>query len=142
MPLRRKKRSRRNEPASTSASRLRLVAARKRTSIGRGRVAADPEHLPLLEHAQQLDLDRERHLADLVEQHRAAVGGLEQPGLGLRRAGERAALVAEQLALEQRLRERRAVEPQERLAARAATARGSGARTPPCRRRSRRAAAR
>ena len=45
----------------------------------------------------------ERQLADLVEEHRAAVGRLEQAGLAPDRAGEGAALVAEQLALEQRL---------------------------------------
>ena len=35
-------------------------------------VAADRAHLALLEHAQQLDLHLERHLADLVEEDRAA----------------------------------------------------------------------
>ena len=70
-----------------------------------------------LEHAQQLGLDRERQLADLVEEHRAAVRALEQARLGRDRAGERALLVAEQLALDQRLRpERRAVDRDERSA--------------------------
>jgi glutamyl-tRNA reductase len=44
-----------------------------------------------------------RHLADLVEEQRAAVGGLEEADLLAIGAGERAALVAEQLALEQGL---------------------------------------
>ena len=40
-------------------------------------------------------------LADLVEEQRAAVGQLEAAAAPLRRAGERALLVAEQLALQQ-----------------------------------------
>ena len=58
----------------------------------------------LLQDAQQLGLERERQLADLVEEQGAAVGLLEQAGLARDGAGEGAALVAEQLALGQRLR--------------------------------------
>ena len=119
------------------------VGGGQHANVDRARLrAAEPEHLPLLQHAQQLDLDRDRHLADLVEEEGAALRGLEQAGLGLDRAGERAALVAEQLALQQRRGERRAVEADERLVRSAATACGSVARTPPCRRRCRRTAAR
>ena len=50
-------------------------------------VAADRAHLALLEHAQQLDLHLERHLADLVEEDRAAAGLHEQAGA--RRASRR-----------------------------------------------------
>ncbi len=46
-------------------------------------IAADPLELALLKEAQQLDLDRERDLADLVEEQRALVGLLE-PALALR----------------------------------------------------------
>ena len=53
-------------------------------------------------------------LADLVEEDRAAVGQLEAPELAAVGAGERALLVAEQLRLRQRLRQRRAVELDER----------------------------
>ena len=63
---------------------------------------------------KQPGLRRRAELADLVEEQRAAAGGLEIPGLALVGAGERAALVPEQLALEERLRERAAVEPDER----------------------------
>ena len=63
-------------------------------------LAADRSHRALLEHAQQLDLHLERHLADLVEKQRAAVGLDEQAGLVALRVRERAADVAEQLALE------------------------------------------
>ncbi len=58
---------------------------------------------------------RARQVADLVEEQRAAVGVFDLPLRLLRRAGERAALVAEQLALEQVLGDRRAVERDELL---------------------------
>ena len=54
-----------------------------------------------LEHAQQLDLQLERHLGDLVEEQRAAVGALEEALVLAVGAGEAALLVAEQLALDQ-----------------------------------------
>src|SRR6185503_20274786 len=76
-----------------------------------------PQHLALLDHAQELRLDRRRQLADLVEEDRAAVGGLDQAELLGRGSGERALLVAEQLALEQALAECRAVDPGERAGA-------------------------
>ena len=77
--------------------------------------AADAHELALLEHAQQLHLRRRRNLADLVEKERPRVGQLEAPEPPLGRAGERALLVAEQLALEQRLRQRADVHGDERL---------------------------
>ncbi len=70
-----------------------------------------------VEHAQQLHLRGEADLADLVEEDRAAVRHLEEPGLGAVGAGERAALVAEQLALQQALLQRRALDDHERLVA-------------------------
>src|SRR5690606_13305249 len=68
------------------------------------RSAADPLDDTLLEEAEQLRLQRERHVADLVEEQRAAVGDLDLARRLLRRAGERALLEAEELGLEQRLR--------------------------------------
>ena len=85
--------------------------------------AAEAHELALLEHAQQLGLHRRRHLADLVEEQHAAVGLLDAARLGGDRAGERAALVAEQLRLEQLVGQRRAVDGDERPVA-AARARG------------------
>src|SRR5687768_16778201 len=41
---------------------------------------ADAAKLPFLQKAKQLGLRAERHLADLVEEERAAVGGLDQAG--------------------------------------------------------------
>src|SRR5204862_2480674 len=59
---------------------------------------------------QELGLQAERQLADLVEEQGALVGELEAAELLLGGAGERALLVTEQLALDQRLGERRAVD--------------------------------
>src|SRR5512139_1909327 len=77
--------------------------------------AADALEPPLLQHAEQLGLELGPELADLVEEERASVGELEPAALALGRAGERALLVAEQLALEQLLAQRRAVDRHERL---------------------------
>ena len=74
----------------------------------------------ILQDAQQLDLRARRHLADLVEKQRAALGLLEQAALARFGAGECAALVAEQLAFQQIVRQRAAVDRNERkIAARA-----------------------
>src|SRR5262249_52456515 len=71
--------------------------------------AAQPFELALLQDAQQLRLELQRRLADLVEKDRAAIGQLE-PADALRHgAGERAFLVAKELALEQPGRDRRAI---------------------------------
>ena len=67
----------------------------------------------LLDHPQQLDLLGQRHALDLVEEQAAAVGVLDAPDALALRAGEGTALVAEQLALEDALRNRRAVEGDE-----------------------------
>jgi hypothetical protein len=95
-----------------------LVAATTRTST---RVrAAHPLELPLLEHAQELGLELGPQVADLVEIERTALGQLEASEPPLVGVGERAALVAEQLGLEQRGRDRRARDGDERLAGPAA----------------------
>jgi hypothetical protein len=55
------------------------VRRRDHAHVDRDRLRrADGPHLALLQDAQQLDLQRHRHVADLVEQQRAAVGRLEQ----------------------------------------------------------------
>ena len=61
------------------------------------RVAEAPDVL-LLQHAQELHLQVERQLADLVEEERAAVGLLEEAAPVGDGVGERALLVAEELA--------------------------------------------
>ena len=72
-------------------------------------VAADPLEGALAEKPQQLDLRRLVDIADLVEEQRAALGLLEPPDATLVRAGVCPLLVAEQLALKQRRRQRSAV---------------------------------
>ena len=81
------------------------------------RVAADAREHPVLEHVQQLGLERRAHLADLVEQDGAALRQLELALLALMGAGERATLVAEQLGLQQIVRDGGAVDLDERLLA-------------------------
>ena len=109
------------EPEVEIGAQAALPTVRFHVSVGGGTNAhvdgtragrAEARHHALLENAQQLGLSAERQLADLVEKHRAAGGGLEQPGPG-QSAGERALLAAEQLALEQRVGERRAVDAHE-----------------------------
>ena len=79
------------------------MAATTRTSTGIGRAAADRRHLALLQHAQQLRLHAARHLADLVEEQRAAVRGRQAARARPVGAGEGAAHVPEQLGLGERL---------------------------------------
>ena len=85
-----------------------------RTSTDLLLTAAETPERALLQHAQQLDLRRRHHLGDFVEEQRAAVRELEHAGPAIVRAGEGALLVTEDLALEQRLRNRRAVDGDER----------------------------
>src|SRR5262249_27448420 len=76
----------------------------------------DPAQLLLLDGAEELSLRLEVQLADLVEEDRAPRGDLEETALRGFRVRERAALVAEELGLDQAPRQRGAVERDERLA--------------------------
>jgi hypothetical protein len=76
-------------------------------------VAAHPPELVALDHPQQLGLHVDRKLADLVQEHRALAGGLEGALAGGHGAGEGATLVAEQLALDQVVADRAAVNDHE-----------------------------
>src|SRR5262249_12673281 len=76
--------------------------------------AAEVLEFLLLEDPQKLRLELEGNLADLVEEERPAVRHLEAAELLSDRPGERAALVTEELALEQARRDRRAVYLDER----------------------------
>jgi hypothetical protein len=78
------------------------------------RPAPDPLERTLLEDTQQRRLEGGLQLAHLVEEDGAAAGALEAPGAARQRTREGAALVAEQLALEQRARQRGAVGVDER----------------------------
>src|SRR5262249_52755940 len=77
-------------------------------------VAANPAELLGLEHPQELRLHVERELADLVQEQRPALRQLERPLPRRHRTGERASLVTEQLALDERIRDRPAIDHDER----------------------------
>ena len=79
--------------------------------------AAEPVDLTFLEHAQQLDLHFWRQVADLVEEDGRVVRQFEPPDLARDGAGERAFLAPEQLALDERGRNRGAVHAHHRPAA-------------------------
>ena len=108
-------RSWRNVPAAIASARSRLVAEIRRTLTLIGSLVPTRTISPISSDAEQLDLRRERDVADLVEEQRAAVGVLE-PALPLAvGAGEGPLDVAEQLALQDVLAEGRAVQRDERL---------------------------
>ena len=98
----------------------------RRVDVGRGNqphvdglflLSAEAPDRAFLQHAQQLGLNARRDLGDLVEEQRAGVRQLEAARAPIDRAGERAALVAEDFVLEQRFRNRRAVDRDERMLA-------------------------
>ena len=66
-----------------------------------GLVAADALEAAFLQHPQQLDLHLQRHVADFVEEQRAAFGKLEAAQPRGQRAGEGALFVSEQFAFQQ-----------------------------------------
>jgi hypothetical protein len=116
MTLSRKNRSSRNVPARSPLEVLVGGGDHAHVHLDRPR-RAEPLDLALLEHAQHLGLRLQAHVADLVEEDRAAVGLLELADLLLGGAGERPLLVAEQLRLDQLLGDGRAVHLHEPLAA-------------------------
>ncbi|MNS56821.1 hypothetical protein D3C72_896930 [compost metagenome] len=75
----------------------------------------DALDLALLQHTQQFGLQAEGHFGDFVEQQRATVGLFELAGLCGNGARERTLLVAEQRGFEHVVRDRRAVNRDERL---------------------------
>ena len=80
-----------------------------------GPIAADPLETALLQHAQQLDLHLQRHVADLIEEQRAALGEFEASEAGRQRAGEGALFVTEQLAFQKIGGNRAAIDRHERM---------------------------
>ena len=96
-----------------------FVAASTRTSTRRGRDSRRDGTRRSAARAAACACWLERHVRDLVEEQRAAVGELEAAGaIGLR-VGERALHVAEQLALEHTVGEAARVDGDERLVRRA-----------------------
>jgi len=81
----------------------------------KGLVAADARKLAILQHAQQLALDQDGHLADLVQEQGAAVALLEPADALLHRPRERPLLVPEEFRLQQAFRDGRAVDGHEGL---------------------------
>src|SRR6185369_5726591 len=75
---------------------------------------ADPREPEVLQHVEELGLQGERQLADLIEVDRALVRIFELSGLAAMGAGEGALLVTEELGFEELLRDRRAVDLDER----------------------------
>src|SRR4029453_12177219 len=95
------------------------VAVRRRDDADVERdlgVAADGPERALLKRPEELRLERKRHVTDLVEEKGAFVRLREETRARRPGAGEGAAGVAEELALEKRLGHRRAVDGDERLA--------------------------
>src|SRR5512135_1756886 len=76
---------------------------------------AEATDLPILEKTEQLRLKRKGELPDLVEEERAAAGLLDQARPVGFRLGEGSPAVTEELALEERIRDRAAVDGDERV---------------------------
>src|SRR4051812_24576925 len=76
-------------------------------------LASESAKLSGLQNTKELRLGSERHLTDLVEEKRAAVGLDEEAAMRLGGAGECSACMPEELALGERLWHRRAVDRDE-----------------------------
>ena len=107
------------EPVQQVVAEAALADERLEVAVGGGDHAragaahgagAERAELAAVEHAQQLGLAGERQLADLVEEEAARARELEQALAVRARAGEGAALVAEELALDQLALEQAAVD--------------------------------
>ena len=91
-------------------------------SVGSGRVLPQAADGALLDHGEELGLQRLGQQRDLIEEEHPAVRSLKEPGLGAVGIGEGPPLEAEQLGLEQRLGDRRAVDVHEGTTAAGAVA--------------------
>ena len=98
-----------------------LVRGGQHADVGVNRsAAADADDCFFFQHAEQFGLAGEAHVADFVEEQRAAGGQFEFAGARFVGVGERAFFVAEEFAFEQRFGERGAVHGDERVLAAAA----------------------
>jgi hypothetical protein len=98
------------------ANSLTQVAVRRRNDQHVDRTASCFPQRPDFtgfDHGEQLGLQRFGQEPDLVQEQRAPMGGFDQPGAGLARVREGAALEAEQLGLEQGSRDSRAIQVDE-----------------------------
>ncbi len=90
------------------------VGGRHQPDVGvQGSRATDPLESALFQDAQDFGLDRQGQLSNLVEKQGAAVRHLEASSLSAVSTGEGAFFVSEELALDQRLGNRRAVDRHE-----------------------------
>jgi hypothetical protein len=71
-------------------------------------------HFLLLQDAEKLSLQGGRHITDFVEEQRSALSGLKQARLVAARVGKRPPPVTEELALQQRLRNRGTIHREKR----------------------------
>ena len=62
---------------------------------GHALLAAEPRDVSFLQDTEQLDLHRQRHVTDLVQEQRAASGLLQQSVLEAHRTGKRSPLMTE-----------------------------------------------
>ena len=129
------------EPVVQVGAEFLLVHQRLQVAIGRrdqARIGAQrarrsqPLELALLQHAQQLRLQFQRHFADLVQEHGAVMRQLEAADALRNRARKRAALVPEQFALQQPGRNRRAVQLHETVRLAASSDYAPRAQSAPC----------
>src|SRR5207247_680457 len=89
-------------------------------------IRSDLAHHSILQYPQELDLHGRGRLAYFVEENRAAVSLRKKPALLADRAGERSALVAEQLRFQQVFRQSAAVDGDELSAAPGVVVDGAG----------------
>ena len=109
-----------------------------RTSALDRRAAADRGILALLQHAQEPGLRLGRHVADLVEEERAALGLLEAAGRARSAPVKAPFSWPNSSALDQVARDRRHVDGDERAVRAACRSRAARAPPAPCRCRTRR----
>jgi hypothetical protein len=93
-----------------------LVGGRDEPDVGLDGVrSSDALELTFLQDAQQFHLHSRADIANLVQEQRSALRQLETSLLARGRPGERALLIAEQLGLDERFRQRRAADLHERF---------------------------
>ncbi len=112
-------------PEPSTVRRLRAVLVGRGDDLHfdlLGARAAQTPHRLLFDDLEQLGLERARQQRHFVEEQRPAVRGVKQPGLGLPRIGEGAALEPEQLGFQQRVGDGRTAHVDERAGAPGAVA--------------------
>src|SRR5262249_33134672 len=104
-------------------SRLKIAMRRNHhaNAYGDGLVAADTLDFSFFQHAEQFRLHGQRHIADLIEKNRSAIGLLKFSDVPASRAGKSTPFMAEQFRFDQLRWNRRAIQRDKR-ALRASTA--------------------